>query len=156
MDATDITILRALVANARTTFADLAERIGLSGPSTAERVRKLEERGVVRGYHAELDPAALGLGLTALVAVTLESPAHREGFLGGIAALPGVVECYHVAGDDDYVLKAHVAGTAGLEALVSDGLKAIPGVARTRTTVVLSTLLERPLGVSASEDATAR
>jgi Lrp/AsnC family transcriptional regulator, leucine-responsive regulatory protein len=138
MDKIDLMILGALVANARVTFADLAETVGLSGPSTAERVRKLEERGVVAGYHAELD-------LTAFVSVSLESPSHRASFLGGIEALPGVVECHHIAGEDDYLIKVHVAGTRGLETFVSDGLKTLPGIARTRTTVVLSSPLERPL-----------
>jgi Lrp/AsnC family leucine-responsive transcriptional regulator len=144
MDATDLRLLAALAANARITFADLAEEVGLSGPSTADRVRKLEERGVIRGYSARLDPEMLGRGLAAFVAVTLESPAFRDPFIAGIAKLIGVVECHHVAGDDDYLLKVHVDGTRGLEMFVTDRLKALPGVARTRTTVVLSTQLERP------------
>jgi Lrp/AsnC family transcriptional regulator, leucine-responsive regulatory protein len=148
MDAIDLTLLTLLADNARTTFADLATATELSGPSTAERVRKLEERGAILGYSARIAPEALGLGLTALVAVTLAGPEYREKFLSGIAALPGVVECHHVAGDDDYVIKAHVAGTSGLEAFVSGGLKALPGVVRTRTSVVLSTPLERPLSPS--------
>lgn len=149
MDAIDVEILLALVADARATFSDIASRIGLSAPSTGDRVRRLEERGVIRGYHAELEPASLGLGLTALVAVTLGSPVAREEFLIAIEAMPQVVECHHVAGDDDYVLKVHVDGTAGLEALVSEGLKSVPGVARTRTTIVLSTPVSRALGPEA-------
>ena len=144
MDAIDLRILGALSDNARITYSDLAEQIGLSGPSTAERVRKLEERGVIRQYAALLDPELLGRGLTALIAVTLESPAFRDPFIAGIRKLTGVVECHHVAGDDDYLLKVHVNGTRGLEMFVSERLKALPGVSRTRTTVVLSTPLERP------------
>jgi Lrp/AsnC family leucine-responsive transcriptional regulator len=144
MDATDLRILAALVANGRITFTDLAERINLSGPSTAERVRKLEERGVVRGYSAILDPELMGRGLTAFVAVTIESPSFATAFLAGISRLSSVVECHHVAGEDDYLLKIHVNGTRGLEMFISDRLKVLPGVARTRTTVVLSTPLERP------------
>lgn len=152
MDAIDLRILSALVANARTTFSELAEQIGLSGPSTADRVRRLEERGVVRGYAASIDPNALGLGLTAFVAVTLLGPDDREGFLAGINAFPEVVECHHVAGDDDYMLKVHVAGTRGLESFVSDELKSLRGIARTRTTVVLSTPLQRPLAPATAVD----
>lgn len=151
MDAIDLTILELLAANARVTFSELALATGLSGPSVAERVRKLEERGAIQGYSARIAPDALGLGLTAIVAVSLAGPEYRESFLAGIGRLPGVVECHHVAGDDDYVLKAHVAGTAGLEAFVSEGLKALPGIARTRTTVVLSTPLDRPLSPAAAE-----
>jgi len=126
-------------------MSDVAAVTGLSGPAVGERVRKLEDRGVISGYSARIVPEALGLGLTALVAVTLAGPQYRDSFLAGIAQLHGVVECHHVAGDDDYILKAHVAGTSGLEALVSEGIKSLPGIARTSTTVVLSTALERPL-----------
>ena len=151
MDEIDLTILRQLAENARITFSDLAGATQLSGPSVADRVRKLEERGAILGYSARIAPEALGLGLTALVAVTLASPEHRATFLAGIERLSSVVECHHVAGDDDYVIKAHVGGTAGLEAFVSEGLKALPGVARTRTTVVLSTPLERPLAPAVAQ-----
>ena len=145
MDAVDMKILALLAENARMTFSELAEQIGLSGPSTADRVRRLEERGAILGYCARIDAEALGLGLTAFIAVTLRGPDDREGFLIGIAVLPEVVECHHVAGEDDYLLKVHVDGTRGLETFVSDHLKALPGIARTRTTVVLSTPLARPL-----------
>ena len=148
MDAIDLAIVGVLVDDARTTFAEIAQRVGLSSPSTGERVRKLEERGVIRGYHADLDPEAAGLGLTAFVAVTLASPEFRAGFLEGIGHMSRIVECHHVAGDDDFLLKVHVAGTRGLEAFVTDGVKSLPGVARTRTTVVLSTQLARPLAPS--------
>lgn len=127
------------------TFADLAEEVGLSAPATAERVRRLEQRGAILGYAALLDPTELGVGLTAFVSVTLTGPGERTGFLAALATFTEVVECHHVAGDDDYVLKVHVDGTRGLERFVSDRLKAVPGIGRTRTTVVLSTALDRPL-----------
>lgn len=144
MDEIDLRILGILAAHGRVTFADLATEVGLSGPSTAERVRRLEQRGIITGYAARLDPAMLDSALTAFVAVSLAGPEAREGFLSSLAALPEVAECHHVAGDDDYLVKVHVDGTRGLEAFVSDRLKAVPGVARTRTTVVLSTALDRP------------
>ena len=145
MDEIDLAILGQLSRHARTTFSELAEQIGLSGPSTADRVRRLEERGVILGYAALIDPDALGLGLTAFVSVALADPDARHEFLDGVAALHEVVECHHVAGDDDYLLKVHVDGTRGLESFVSDRLKSLPGIARTRTTVVLSTSVDRPL-----------
>lgn len=145
MDATDLRILALLAGNARMTFSELAEQISLSGPSTADRVRRLEERGAIRGYAAVIDPDSLGLGLTAFIAVTLGGPGARDGFLDGITQLSQVVECHHVAGDDDYLLKVHVAGTRGLEEFISDRIKALPGIERTRTTVVLSTPLDHPL-----------
>jgi len=145
MDSIDLTLLRTLAIDGRATFAELAEQVGLSGPSTAERVRRLEERGDISGYSAVIDPGALGLDLTAFVAVSLTEPGARDAFLAEVALLPGVVECHHTAGDDDYLLKARCSGTKGLERLVSEGLKSIAGVARTRTTVVLSSPLERAL-----------
>lgn len=145
MDDIDLRILDLLTADGRITFADLAEAVGLSAPSIADRVRRLEQRGVILGYEARLDANLLGAGLTAFIAVTLASTDARIGFLEALAAFPEVVECHHVAGDDDYLLKVHVDGTRGLEDLVSDRLKALPGVGRTRTTVVLSTALDRPL-----------
>lgn len=149
MDAIDFELLSALVADARTTYSDLSARVGLSGPSTADRVRKLEDRGAIAGYHASLDGPTLGLDLGAFISVSLTGPEHREHFLGAVESIPQVLECHHVAGDDDYLLKVRVAGTKGLEELVSEGLKAVPGISRTRTTVVLSTRFERPLGPEA-------
>lgn len=144
MDPIDITLMACLAHNGRATFSELAEKVGLSGPSTAERVRRLEERGSIRGYTALVDPAVLGLDLTAFVAVTLDQPGARDAFLGGLEGLSAVLECHHVAGDDDYLLKVRTAGTRGLEAFVSEQLKALPGVSRTRTVVVLSSPIERP------------
>lgn len=147
MDDIDLRLIELLAVNARTSYADLALEVGLSAPSTAERVRRLEERGVIVGYEARVDPAALGRDLTAFVSVSVGDRAQTRAFLAAVARLPEVVECHHVAGDDDYLLKVHVDGTRGLEALVTDRLKAIKGVTRTRTTVVLSTTLDRPVTV---------
>jgi Lrp/AsnC family leucine-responsive transcriptional regulator len=149
VDAVDLAILALLAQNARVTFSELAVAVALSGPSTADRVRRLEERGAIRGYSARISPEALGLELTALVAVTLAGPEYRAAFLARLGELPGVVECHHVAGDYDYLVKVHVAGTRGLETFVSDGLKSVSGVAKTHTTVVLSTPLDRPLSPEA-------
>ena len=105
-------------------------------------MRRLEDRAVIRGYAALLDTDALGCPLLAMVSVTLDRPSHRAGFLQWVAHATEVMECHHVAGDEDYVLKVRCAGTQALERLVSDGLKALPGVLRTRTTIVLSTVKE--------------
>jgi len=145
MDEMDRAIVESLVTDGRTTFSELASRIGLSGPSTAERVRRLESCGVIRGYAAILEPEHAGGDFAALVAVTLGSPAARPGFLSAIAEEPSVLEAHHVAGEHDYVLKVRCSGTRELERIVSERLKGIEGVAQTRTTVVLSTVFERPL-----------
>lgn len=148
MDATDLEILDALTADGRMTFSDLAERIGLSGPSTADRVRRLEAEGAIRGYAAILAPEATGADLAAFVSVTLESPRARDGFLTAMGEVPAVLEVHHVAGDDDFVLKVRCASTRDLESVISNRIKGVDGVARTRTTVVLSTVFERPLRVA--------
>lgn len=144
IDATDLKVLRRLAVEGRLSWADLAAELDLSPPAAADRVRRLEQRGVIRGYTALIDPVAVGAAVTAFVAVRLERPKHRAGFLAKIAELDAVLECHHVAGDDDYLLKVRLADLAALETLVSDELKSIPGVAGTRTTVALSTAKETP------------
>lgn len=94
------------------------------------------------GVHALLDPARVGLPLTAFVAVTLERPGSRGAFLARVETLPEVQACYHVAGDDDYLLKVRCRGPLDLDRLLSEELKGIRGVARTRTTIVLRTAKE--------------
>jgi Lrp/AsnC family transcriptional regulator, leucine-responsive regulatory protein len=108
----------------------------------AQGHRRLEERGVIRGYAALLDPAAVGARLTAFVAVTLEHPKYRRAFLQRVDSLAEVQECHHVAGDDDYLLKVRCSDTAHLDRVLSEELKDVPGVLRTRTTIVLGTAKE--------------
>jgi Lrp/AsnC family transcriptional regulator, leucine-responsive regulatory protein len=142
VDAVDSEVLSALMSDGRMTWADLSDRTGLSAPAVAERVHRLEDRGVIRGYAALVSGTQVGAHMTALVAVTLDGPAARDGFLRVVHDTVAVQECYHTAGDDDYLLKVRCGGTADLEHLVSDVLKGVPGVSRTRTTVVLSTVKE--------------
>jgi Lrp/AsnC family leucine-responsive transcriptional regulator len=145
MDSTDSKAIARLMANARTTWADLGAFLGLSAPAAADRVRRLEERGLIKGYAVLVDPEALGYPLAALVAVSLERPEHRAAFLVKVAALPEVQECHHVAGDDDYSLKIRCRSPRHLEHILSEELKSIPGVVRTRTTIILSTVKETPV-----------
>lgn len=131
-----------LQAAGRESWTRLAELLGVTGPAAAERVRRLEERGVIRGYAALLDPEAVGASLMAFVAVTLRRPKHRRAFLKRVAALTEVQECHHVAGDDDYLLKVRCSDTGHLDRVLSEELKGVPGVLRTRTTIVLGTVKE--------------
>src|SRR6516162_114300 len=98
MDTTDVKALQALQAAGRESWAALGETLGMTGPAAAERVRRLEERGVIRGYAAVVDPGSVGAGLGAFVSVTLERPRDRAKFLALVASLPEVQECHHVAG----------------------------------------------------------
>jgi len=138
----DVKALKLLMRNGRVTWAELGQFLHLSAPSAADRVRKLEQRGVIRGYAALVDPASVGHPLTAYVSVSLASHRNRAAFLHAISKMDQVAECHHVAGDDDYLLKVRCRGTQDLDHLLATQLKDKLGVARTRTTIVLSTAKE--------------
>lgn len=142
LDALDLKILSQLMRQARMTWAELAAQLGLSAPAAADRVRKLEEKGVIQGYRTQIDPDSLGYDLTAFILVTLEHPRDRDGFLAQIHAMAEIQECHHIAGEGDYLLKVRCQGTRGLEQLITHHLKEISGVVQTRTTIVLSTVKE--------------
>jgi Lrp/AsnC family transcriptional regulator, leucine-responsive regulatory protein len=142
MRSFDVKALKLLMRNGRATWAELGHLLGLSAPSAADRVRKLEQRGVIRGYAALVDPASVGYPLTAYVSVSLASHRNRAAFLRAISKMDQVAECHHVAGDDDYLLKVRCRGTQDLDHLLATELKDELGVARTRTTIVLSTAKE--------------
>jgi Lrp/AsnC family leucine-responsive transcriptional regulator len=141
LETLDLKAVRTLMRNGRATWADLALELGLSAPAAADRVHRLEERGVIRGYAALVDAESAGYPLSAFIAVALDRPDRRAAFLKRIATLPEVAECHHVAGDDDYLLKVRCRGTRDLDRLLVESLRSIPGV-RTRTTVVLATAKE--------------
>ncbi len=145
LDERDVAIIRALQEDARATFADIGKRAGLAPSSVHERVRRLEQAGVIRGYRAEVDPQALGLFVTALVSVTPLDPTAPDDIPERVLDLPEIEDCHSVAGTENYVLKVRTRTTADLE----DFLQRLreKAVVQTRTTVVLSTSFEhRPLG----------
>jgi Lrp/AsnC family transcriptional regulator, leucine-responsive regulatory protein len=142
VDTLDRKAVSFLMKHGRATWAELGQLLGLSAPSAADRVRKLEEQGVLRGYAALGDTALLGYPLTAYVSVSLASHRQRAAFLRAIEKIEQVAECHHVAGDDDYLLKVRCRGTQDLDHLLARQLKEKLGVARTRTTIVLSTAKE--------------
>jgi len=141
-DSIDTKAMRHLMQDGRASWADLGAVLGLSAPAAAERVRKLEERGVIRGYAALPDPDAAGFPVLAFVSVTLVSQNARAPFLKAVRAHPLIQECHHVAGDDDFLLKVRARSLAELESVLADELKGRLGIARTRTTIVLGTAKE--------------
>lgn len=147
----DSKVLRLLMQQGRVSWTDLAQHLGLSAPSAAERVHRLEQRGVIRGYAALIDAEAAGYPLLAFVAVVLDRPDRRAAFLRRVASLPEIAECHHVAGEDDYLLKVRCRGTRDLDRFLVESLKSAPGVVRTRTTIVLSTAKES-VAVPIAED----
>ena len=141
IDKVDRQLIDLLLANGRASYAELARQVGLSSPAVHERVGKLESAGVITGYQAVVDPAALGLDVTALVSVIESDAVDDTGIEEGLRALPEVQDCWRVAGSEGYVLKVRVTDIPALEAAIG-ALNRIRGVARTRTTVVLSTKWE--------------
>jgi Lrp/AsnC family leucine-responsive transcriptional regulator len=125
----------------RATWSDLAAEIEMSSPAVAERVRRLEEKGVIKTYGAVIDPELVGNTCTAFVAVTLEKTELRADFLDLIKTLAEVQECHHIAGDYDYLLKVRTRDTKDLDRVISSKLKALPGI-KTRTTIVMNSLKE--------------
>ncbi|MBX3084703.1 MAG: Lrp/AsnC family transcriptional regulator [Anaerolineae bacterium] len=142
MDRLDLKALETLVEQGRITWAELASVLGLSAPAAADRVRQLENTGVILHYAAILDPTSLGFNLTAFIAVSMDRPRNREAFLEAIQNMPEIQECHHVAGDDDYLLKVRCINTRHLDWLLTEQIKSIEGVTRTRTTIVLNTYKE--------------
>ena len=134
IDALDEQILDALQSSGRLTMKALAERVGLSSPAMIERVRRLEERGVVTGYRAVVEPTALGRSLTALIAAEVEHADHAA-LLQRIEAEPAVAECHRTTGSAAFLIKVHVADPSALERLLDDLSEA---GARCSTSIVLS------------------
>ena len=144
MDSNDLKVMKHLMEKGRSTWAELGTLLGLSAPATADRVHKLEEAGVIKGYSALIDPDAIGCGLAALISVIVEHPEQRINLLSKVDELPEILECHHVAGDVDYILKARCTSTRDLERLISKEIKSFPGI-KTRTMVILSTVKETPI-----------
>lgn len=142
MDEIDIKVLQQLMVQGRITWSELASLLQLSAPATADRVRRLEEKGIIQSYAALVNPELIGCGIMAFIAITLDRPDHRQGFLDLVNQLPEIQECHHVTGDDDYLLKVRCASTRSLEQLISNQIKGLPGILRTRTTLALSTVKE--------------
>jgi Lrp/AsnC family leucine-responsive transcriptional regulator len=136
LDALDSKILGALSADARTPMRELAQKIGLSAPSTTERVRRLEAAGVIEGYTVRVNPAAIGLPLGAYLRIR-PMPGELNRVAGILAAIPEVIACDRVTGDDCFIAKALVPSVADLETLINGLLP----YASTNTCVIVSTLV---------------
>jgi len=136
VEETDRAIVAALAADGRTSYTELAERVGLSVSAVHQRVRRLEQRGVIRGYAARLSYDAVGLALTAFVAIRPFDPSQPDDAPERLAHLEEIEACYSVAGEDSYLLLVRVASPPDLERLLQQ-IRSAANVT-TRTTVVLS------------------
>jgi Lrp/AsnC family transcriptional regulator, leucine-responsive regulatory protein len=142
LDHIDNKILDILQKNGRITNAELAKRIGMSPPPMLERVRKLEKKGIIRKYVALIDPDAVGKGTIAFVAVSLDRHLIKSigQFTRSIERLPEVMECYHITGEDDYLLKVAVRDIHEYEDFILKKLTKFPALSKIKTSFVLSTI----------------
>lgn len=145
LDDIDAGILTALSADSRRSYADVAAEVGLSTAAVHERVKKMVERGVIERFSLRVDPARVGLHFTAFVAIRNDGGVHCREIAPRLRELPEVLELHSVAGEYDFLAKLRTTHARALEDALY-AIKAIPGVARTTSTVVLSTEFEeRPL-----------
>ncbi len=140
IDDIDKQILNIVQCDGRTSNAEIARQVNLAASAVLERIRKLEERGVIRGYSASVAPKAVGFGLTAFVSVRTNECGDGTDLL--LAQIPEVLEVHDVAGEDSYLIKVRAADPEDLGVLLKEKIKSIPTVVTTRTTVVLQTVKE--------------
>lgn len=146
LDDLDRSILRHLQVDGRMSNLDLSRAVGLSPAATHARVRRLEERGVITGYAAQVDPERAGFDLLCLISIGIQL--HHQDAVARIrtalAALPEVLECHHVTGQYDYLLKVVLSDRRALERFVVEKLTPLPGIARIQTSVVLAVVKATP------------
>ncbi|GAB3501121.1 Lrp/AsnC family transcriptional regulator [Spirosoma knui] len=144
LDHIDRNVLEILQANAKITNAQLSKEIGLSPAPTLERVKKLETSGIIQSYHAQLNREKVGLGVTTFVTVTLVS--HKKDttmlFVDKVNKIPEIIECHHITGSGDFMLKVISKNIASYQALMLDVINEIEEVASTQTSVIMSTFKE--------------
>ena len=142
LDAIDRAILGHLQQNARTSNADIARQLDMAPSAILDRIRKLEQKGVIQGYTTRIDAHAVGLGLTAFILVCTEERVGSGTIGEALARLPEVLELHHVAGEDCYLVKVRMPDTEALSRLLRDKVGRLKGVRSTRSTIVLSTVKE--------------
>ena len=152
ISANDARILEVLQRDGRRPYAELGADVGMSGPSAHERVKKLEARGVIRGYAAIVDPDAVGLAILAFSWVTQAPGTVATDLTGAFAAIPEIEECHHITGEADYLIKVRARDTRDLERVLRL-VQATNHVFTTETDVVFSSGFERrPLPLSTETD----
>ena len=142
LDARDRKILALVQRDAKLAQAEIARRVGLSTAAVNERLKKLEQAGVIRRFCAVVDPKAVGVQVTAFIEVFIEHPRYEEPFIRRILELDEVQECHHITGEFSVLLKVRVRDMESLQKLVISQLNGTEGVRQTRTVMVLSTLKE--------------
>jgi DNA-binding Lrp family transcriptional regulator len=140
LDSTDKLILEILQSEGRLSNAELARRVNLSPPATHARLRRLEEEGVIRGYAALLDREKSGYDMLCFVQISLQlhQPQQVQAVRDAIRDMPEVLECHHITGEYDYLLKVVIHNRKDLERFILERLTPVPGVARIHTSLVLT------------------
>lgn len=146
MDATDLRILALLRGNARSSFREIGEQVGLSAPAVKRRVDRLEQDGVVRGYTAVVDPASMGWPTVAVVELYCDGRMSGPEIKAAVAGSPEVAAAFTVAGAASAILVVRATDTRHLE-LALARIREADGILRTQTSVVLSTLIDRPFAI---------
>ena len=155
IDVIDSTIVKILQMNARISNAEIARKVGLAPSAVFERIRKLEEKGIIRGYHAEVDPKAVELGQLAFMFIKSNDRPGAVGTAAQLAEVPEILELHHVAGEDCFLAKVRARDAEALGRLLRERLSRIETITSTRTTIVLETvkeIAELPVGVFEAED----
>jgi Lrp/AsnC family leucine-responsive transcriptional regulator len=142
LDNADLQLLRLLQKDARISNAELARQVGMAPSAVLERVRKLEERGIIQGFEARLNAKALGFGLMAFIFVRSDDRLGADRTSEALARVPEVQEVHDIAGEDCFLVKVRTADTEALAKLLRDRFGAIPTIRSTRTTIVLETIKE--------------
>ena len=145
MDSIDLKIIELLQKNSRMTSSDISKQVHLSVPAVVERIRKLEDNLFISRYTLLINREAFDLNLTAFILVSLDRTDNIETFRNTVMQYQCVLECHHLAGEYDYMLKIVLKNTKALEEFISDKLKKVPGIAKTNTIIALSTLKEEAL-----------
>ena len=141
LDSIDYKLCELLQTRGRASQLELAQAVNLSQPAVAERIRKLEEQGIIKGYAAQVCARKLGKDITAFIGVFTNHPRYHEGFVNKVMAIDEVQECHRVAGTDSYLLKIKTENTRSLDTLIAR-IRSIHGVERTQTTIAMATLKE--------------
>ncbi len=141
LDQIDRKVLEILQSNAKITNAQLSKEIGLSPAPTLERVKKLEHGGIIKSYHAQLDPAKVGLGVTTFVQISLtgHKKVTTDSFVNTVNTIPEIIECHHITGTGDFLLKVISQDISSYQKLMLETINEIEEVANTTTMVIMST-----------------
>lgn len=147
IDDVDKQIINMLVENGRTSYADIAKAVGMKSPSVIDRVKRLEKLGIIKGYHVDIDYKKMGYDIIAFIGISIDNAKHVDDFEETVLSLDkDIISCHHVTGEFTFLLKAISRNTNSLSTLIKK-IRNVPGVDRTNTILVFSSIMERKRSV---------